>query len=351
MSDVVPPKRHSRVGLYTPLLIALAVLIAWTGWWFVLARQVEQRLEERLAALDASGWRVEHASIRTTGWPFRARVAIAHPDLTAPSGHAIAAPEIVAEANAYNPTKWVVIAPEGLTLTRGAKGKVAVRGDAIRMSVHGLTQRWPNVAVELVNPVFTALPDAEPFPLARAGRIEFYMRPHMTGSTEPTDDVDMLFRLSDAQGRPSGPVEGLAQSGLLSAQVEAVIEKAAALKGPDAAGLMSAWTAAGGRFVDVKGQLSAGESRTFLSSSALSADQNGRLEGEVSLRAEKPLAAIVGLAGAQGGSVDRAAAARAAAATPQDEGAEAGGVDLMLSFRNGRAYLGPFALSPAPQLF
>ncbi|QTC87988.1 DUF2125 domain-containing protein [Brevundimonas pondensis] len=347
------PVRHSRKGLIIPFAIVFVGLAVWTGWWFVLTQQIEKKLEGRIARLEQSGWTVKHAGLTTTGWPLRARVAMKHVDVIAPSGHAVAAPEIVAEANAYNPTKWVIIAPDGLVMTRGAKGKTAVRAEAIRMSVHGLTQRWPNVAVELSKPVFTALPDAEPFPLAKAGLVQFYMRPHVAGSNAPTDDVDVLFRLVDGEGRPNGPVEGLTQSGRLNAQVEAVIEKAGALKGADAKGLLSAWTAAGGRFVEMKGELGAGESKTFLSSPALSADDKGRLEGEVFLRAEKPLAAIVGLAGAQqGGSVDRAAAARAAAAAPQGGMGEQGqAVDLVLNFKGGRTYLGPFALAPAPQLF
>ena len=103
----------------------------------------------------------------------------------------------------------------------------------------------------------------------------------------------------------------------------------------------------------MKGQLQAGESKAFVSSDALSADAKGQLEGQVSVRAEKPLAAIVGLAGAQqGGALDRAAAAKAAAATPQGGTGDAGqGVELAILFRGGRTYLGPFALAPAPQLF
>lgn len=355
MTDAHPaPVRHSRKGLIIPFAIAFVGLAIWTGWWFFLTREIENRFEARLARLEAAGWTVRHAGVTTTGWPLRARVTVKHFDLAAPSGHAVAAPEIVAEANAYNPTKWVVAAPDGLVLTRGAKGKVAVRGEAIRLSVHGLTQRWPNVAVELARPVFTALPGAEPFPLARAELVQVYMRPHLAASDTPTDDVDVLFRLVDGEGRPSGPIEGFTQSGELNAQVEAVVEKASSLRrGADAAGLMSAWTAAGGRFVQVKGEMSAGESRTFLSSPVLAAGPDGRLEGELFLRAEKPLAAIVGLAGAQKGSaVDRAAAARAAAATPQGgAGPEGQGVELSVLFRNGRTYLGPFALAPAPQLF
>ena len=79
----------------------------------------------------------------------------------------------MAEANAYQPTKWVVVAPDGLTLTRAAKGKVNVRGDAVRMSVHGLDQRWPNLALELVNTALEAVVDlASPglHPLAKVAK-------------------------------------------------------------------------------------------------------------------------------------------------------------------------------------
>src|SRR5690606_33050484 len=103
-----------------------------------------------------------------SGWPFRTRLAMDHVSLAAPSGHAVALPRLVAEANAYNPTKWVLVAPEGLTLTRVGKGEVNVRGEAIRMSVHGLDQAWPNVAVELTRPRFTPHPGAEPYPIRQA---------------------------------------------------------------------------------------------------------------------------------------------------------------------------------------
>ncbi len=345
---------HSRKGLIIPFVIVAVGLVLWTGWWFFLTQQIERRMEAKIAGLKESGWTIEHAGMATTGWPMHARVTIKHLDVVAPSGHAIAAPEMIAQANAYNPTRWVLAAPNGLTVTRGEKGKTAIRAEGIRMSVHGLTQRWPNVALELEKPVFTALPDAEPFPLKQAALVQFYMRPHMVGSDTPTDDVDVLFRLVDGEGRTNGPVEGFTQSGMLNAQIEAVIEKASALrKGADAKGLLTAWTAAGGRFINVKGQLQAGESKAFVSSDALSADGKGQLEGEVFVRAEKPLAAIVGLAGAQqGGALDRAAAAKAAAATPQGgTGDEGQGVELAILFRGGRTYLGPFALAPAPQLF
>lgn len=345
MTDA-PAPRHSRRGLFTPLILALLVLAAWTGWWFWLSSQIEGRLQAQAEALRGQGWQVDYVSGGLTGWPFRTRLALDHVKIAAPSGHALAAPHLVAEANAYNPDKWVILATDGLVLTRADKGQVAVRGEALRMSVHGLTQRWPNVAVELTRPEFTPHAGSEAFPLRRAGKVEFYMRPHRTTDGAAHDSVDMLFRLADAEGRDSGPVEGLAQGGRLTLQLEGVVEQAGNLRGMDEAGVFAAWTRAGGRFTQVRGRAVAGDSRATLSSEALSARADGRLEGQVSLKAERPGAAIAGLAGTGQGAVNRAGAAGAAAAT-----AAAGDVDLTVVFRDGRTYLGAFALAPAPKLF
>ncbi len=348
MTDA-PAPRHSRRGLFAPLIVALVLLAAWTVWWFWLAGQIEGRLKTQAEALRGQGWDVRYVEGGIDGWPFRTRLALDRVTVAAPSGHALAAPRIVAEANAYNPSKWVLVAPDGLTLTRVGKGEVNVRGQAIRMSVHGLNQAWPNIAVELVRPQFTPHPGAEPFPIRRAGKVEFYTRPHRTTDGGPNDSVDMLFRLIDAEGRDSGPVQGLAQGGRMTLQIEGVVEKASALRGMDEAGVFSAWTRAGGRFSRIRGEAAAGDSRALISSEGLSADANGRLVGQVALKAEKPLPAIAGLAGSGDGAVNRAGATGAAAASAAAGGQ--GDVDLTVVLRDGRTYLGPFALAPAPKLF
>jgi len=344
--------RHNRSGLYAPFILLILAIAAWTGWWFYLAQQVRERLDLQAAALRQSGWTVQYTAGDVTGWPFRTRLETNSVTIGAPSGQAISAPTLVAEANAYNPTKWVVLATEGLTLTRAGKGQVDIRGAALRTSIHGLTQRWPNIAVELARPVFDARPGAEAFPIARAAMIQLYVRPHIAPAGTPGADnsVDVLFRMIDAEGRAGGPVEGMTRNGQLTAQIETVIEKADQLTGPNAAGIFAAWTRAGGRFVAVKGELKAGDSRATLSSEALSADADGRLQGQLALAAVRPLPAIAGLAGSGSGAVNRVGAAGAAAAAAAAGGANED-VNLTLVFRDGRTYLGPFSLTPAPKLF
>lgn len=340
MTDAI---RHSRRGLIGPFLIVGLLLAAWTVWWFWLVGQIEARLQAQAGALRDAGWTVELGNVSTTGWPFRARIAIDQPRILAPSGQGIAATELVAEANAWNPDHWVVIAPDGLTLARGPKGSVAVSGPALRLSVSGLTRRFPRVAFELTKPVFTPAAGAEAFPLRGAERITFETRANAASA----DDLDVRFYIDGARGRVGGPVEGMTGEGALGLTLEGVVEDAAALKGADAAGVFSAWSRAGGRFTHVRGEISTGESRATFASDGLSAGADGRLSGQLSLRAVKPAAAISGLAWSQSGAVDRAGAAGAAVVT-------AGGnrdLDLTVQFRDGRTWLGPFALAPAPKLF
>ena len=348
MSAPEKPYRHSRRGLVGPFLIAGIILAAWTGWWFYLVQQIETRLEAQVATLQQGGWTITHADMTTTGWPFRARVSIPHADIVAPSGHGVAAPEIVAEANAWNPDRWVILAPDGLTLTRAEKGKVGVRGDALRMSISHLRDRFPDLRVELVRAIFTAHRDAEPFPIASAERIQLETRPHLTDGAATTDEMDVLFNLVDARGRPGGPVEGATQDGRLTLALEGTVQQATRLKGPDTAGVFANWSRAGGRFTAIRGELTAGESRARLSSEALSADAEGRLIGDLALTAEKPGPMMSGMAASQSGEVNRAGAAGAAAATAVNGDRP---VDLVIRFRDGRTWLGPFALAPAPKLF
>ncbi|MBF0664812.1 MAG: DUF2125 domain-containing protein [Brevundimonas sp.] len=344
----MPPARHSRRGLVIPFLIVGMLLAVWTGWWFWLAGEVETRLETQTESLREAGWQVTHEPVSVSGWPFRTRVAFPAANVVAPSGHGVAAPELVAEANAWNPGRWMMIAPDGLVLTRAGKGQVAVEGDGLRMSVSHLRERFPDLRIELVRPTFTPVAGADPFPLASAERIELYTRPHLTDGEAATDEMDVLFRLSDGRGRPGGPVEGATREGRLSAEVEATIEQASRLRGVDSAGVFANWTEAGGRFTAVQGRLQAGESSARISSEALWAREDGRLEGRLALTAERPGEAIAGLAGSRSGAVDRAGAAGAAAAASVQGDRP---IDLVLLFRNGRTWLGPFALAPAPKLF
>ncbi|RZJ28290.1 MAG: DUF2125 domain-containing protein [Brevundimonas sp.] len=199
-----------------------------------------------------------------------------------------------------------ILAPEGLTLTRAEKGKVGITGAALRMSASHLRRRFPDLRLELIRAVFTPAAGADPFPIASAERIQMETRPHLTDGQPATDELDVVFNLVEARGRQGGPVEGATQDGTLTLALEGTVQQASRLTGPNAAGVFSNWSRAGGRFTAVRGELTAGESRALLTSEALTADAAGRLTGELALTAEKPGPVMSGMASSQSGAGARA---------------------------------------------
>jgi hypothetical protein len=340
--DPAPPPRHSRKGLIAPFGIVLIALALWSVWWAVLIERVDSGLNDRIAALREAGWTVTYGALQVNGWPFRASVRLRDLELVAPSGQGVSAPALSAEAMAWNPDRWVLVARNGLVLSRGDKGKVTLEAAAVRASGSGWGNAYPNLAVEIVEARFTPLPGSEPFPLASAARLEVYVRPNAgleggPGVAQPADDpidaADVLVRLIEARGRPGGPIAALTRNGLLTVQGEAVITRARDLSGQDVAGLTAAWARNGGALLNVRGELAAGASTARFDSPRLAAGPDGRLTGQVTLTAQDAAAAVSGLTGAPADAVPAADAT------------------LTLGFADGEARLGPLVLAPAPKLF
>ena len=156
-------KPPSRLALILPFAALGLFAIGWTVWWFVVAQGIERRVDQTQADLRAAGWTAAWESRRVDGYPFRTRLVFEGLSVRGPTGHGFEAPDLRAEAFAYQPTNWVVAAPEGMILHRGAKGAVRVEGRAIRASATRLDRPIPNVAIELLAPRFTALPGAGGF--------------------------------------------------------------------------------------------------------------------------------------------------------------------------------------------
>ncbi len=347
--DPAPTARPSRMGLIGPLLLFAILFGAWSVWWVYLSGQVRERFDLAAQNLRTQGYEVAYSEPEISGWPFRVRVESEAFRIAAPSGHAVSAPRMLAEANAYNPGRWVFIAPEGLVLTRADKGDVAIDATAIRASISGMQQAYPNLAFELAEATFTARQGGEPFPFTKARAVTFELRPidEVGGKVVP-DAATVLIQLVDGEGRPGGPVEAMAQDKPFSFRAEGVVERGHALAGRDGPAMFRSWSAAGGRLTSVRGEMLAGESRATMTSDSLSVGPDGRLVGQLALDAEKATGALSGLARAPGGAgVNRAGAAGVTAVAA----ASGGDVDLTIDFARGRARLGPFDLAPAPKVF
>ncbi len=331
--------------------VLVVALVGWTSWWFWLVNRVETEIDARAVGLRDQGWTVEWREDGVSGWPFRARFQLRDVTLAAPGGHALTTPRLVATANAYAPTHWILMADKGLVLRRGDdKGEVTIGGGAARASVRGLGAAMPTIALQLSEPTFTPHPDAEPFPISGADRLELHLRQHGADgdrSTTAGRQMDIFFRLEGARGRPEGPIDRMTEETRLSLLIEAIIDRAEALRGVDIPTALAAWSAAGGRFETVKGEVRAGDAQAMFTSESLSLSDQGRIQGLVVLDARRAEPAIAGLGG---GGQERSAVSGAppVAAPPSDT---ARPVQLELIFRDNQAYLGAFPVAPAPKLF
>ncbi len=340
-------RKSSFPGIVIPFLLLVVVVAGWSVWWWHLSREVRSQISAAVAASGESGIGVSHGEVSISGWPFRVRVESPEVRVRAASGHAIHAPRLIAEAMAYNPAHWVVLAPEGLTLTRADKGDVTISAQRIRASATHLDRPIPNLALELVEPVFTPAQGAEVFPLARAARVEIETRPVRSADARILlGEAGLRLRLLDGEGRPGGPVESFAQNDRLSVVIETRVSGIDHLSGP--LGPLRGWAAAEGALLDLAGEMRAGEARAELSSERLSVRDDGRLEGRVRFQASNASPALNGLARAEG--IDTGAATGAAAAARLNE-AIGGDVTLILDFTGGRTRLGPLNIAPAPALW
>ncbi|MGZ3305257.1 MAG: DUF2125 domain-containing protein, partial [Asticcacaulis sp.] len=139
------PKKHNRIGIVAPSLTVAVLFAVWSGYWFFVAGQVEAKLQSQQQALIKAGYQVSADPFKVRGYPYRMYIDLKNVKIISPSGKGLAAPEIEAEANAYALTKWVMVAPHGITLFRGHPkgtdlGTLAVTGSTIKASISHLGQ-------------------------------------------------------------------------------------------------------------------------------------------------------------------------------------------------------------------
>ncbi|HZH45851.1 MAG TPA: DUF2125 domain-containing protein, partial [Roseococcus sp.] len=145
----------SRLWLVLPLLLAAVVVAGWCGWWFVGRSRIEAAIDQAAQAHQAEGRALAWERRTVGGFPFRYAIRFEGLRFASPSGWAVEARRAEVQANAYQLTRWVAVAPEGLTLVRPEAGPVEIKGREIRASLTGVDQPIPRFALEGVNLTFT----------------------------------------------------------------------------------------------------------------------------------------------------------------------------------------------------
>lgn len=307
-------RKPRRRGLFLPWLLALLLVVGWSGGWFWAKGQAVARMDATVAQLRSQGYEVAWRRREVSGFPFRLDIVLDGPRIAEPSGWALAAPTLKGEAYIYRLDHWVLVAPSGVTLTRPEGGAVTVRAEALRASLAGFDRRPPRISVEGVGLAFEPAPGARDYPIEAAGKLALHLRPG------PQDQGAVLFRVEGAKLRLKGLPDRVVQGKPASMMWDLKLSKMSAFRGEDWPDAVRSWRDAGGVITVSAAEVRGGDAVLSGRGGPLTVGLDGRLQG-----------------------VLEATLKGAADGTP----AFSGDVDL----KDGEATIGPLQLGPSPRLY
>lgn len=340
--------RRSRIGIFAPTVLLILAFAGWSGYWVYTARQIETRVRDQQNALIAQGYSVSFDPWHVSGYPFRMDVELDHVNVIAPSGHGLAAPKLKAEANAYALSKWVLVAPQGLTLYRGRHdgadwGTISVTGSSLKASASNLDKPIYNIAVAGRGLALTPSDPAHPFAFNSADLIEAYLRPTPTKS----DSADFLLRVTGAHGEPQSLTGQLSSEKPLSLHAEGSLSHFSAFGGAAQGQSVASWHAAGGAVAGLHVQMLAGDLNVEAKSDSLTFGPDNRAVGHMDIAMTGSLQPLSVLAALRLISPENMTLAKPLLdMTFATQGTQ----KFPLDFKDGGAYIGPLKVSDAPIL-
>jgi len=340
-------KRH-RIGLFAPTLVALVAIAGWSGYWFYNRYLVIKTVTTQVQNLKKAGYTVRFDPFYVKGYPYRMFVEWKNLTVIAPSGRGFSTTRLDAEANAYALDKWVIVAPETVTIYRGHPngvdlGTVTVNGKVMRASVSHLGKPIYNIALQGVGLTLTPSDPTHPFVFVSADNFEAYLRP----TKDVADSADMLVRLSGAKGAPRSLVGDLSPWKPLNLHLEGTVGHVSGFKGKDFNESIKAWSATGGQITGVKSELVAGDLNLFMHADALTVDKDRHAKGQLAIEMTgtfKPLEVL--------GALHVISEENMSLAKPLIDMtlATQGTQKFAIDFKNGGAYIGALKVSNAPIL-
>ena len=369
--ELAPHRRSWLIA--TPLMLVVALGIAWSGFWYWAAGQAETRIND-WQAQQASAGRVFTCGKQTVGgYPFRIEarctdVSVEVKDARTPV--ALKLKEILVVSQVWDPKLFIAEFSGPLAASDPGGASFATASWTLaQASVRGTPQQ-PDRASIVADDL--KLADASGASLFDAKHAEFHARVQF-GSWPNNPAIDLATNLKGASGPGLSPYA----RDPLDADILAVLHGMKDFVVKPLPALLREWQGRGGRFEIQSARIAQGETLAT-AAGTLALTQGGRLDGALQLNVvglEKLLPAIAQQKGAALSldraapalnAIDRAVPGLGARLAPQAQNITAGllgllgkpvelegrrGVSVPVRFSDGNASFGPIPVGQVPAAF
>ena len=232
LPDTPAARKPRRLGLIIPWALAGVLVIVWSGGWFWLKGETIRKMDAARAQAAQAGWRLDWTSRKLSGFPFRLNVDLTDARWGDSAGWSVTAPVLNAQAYVSRTDSWMLLAPEGVVVSRASFGPVVVKAEVLRGSVSDLGRRPPRISVEAMGLRLDALTGSQPIGMSAAREFHFHTR------AGPADQGAFYVEVDQATGGTGTNPENTI--------LDAIYNHASALQGRNISSAVQAWKRAGG---------------------------------------------------------------------------------------------------------
>ncbi len=330
-----------------PTLIVLALAVAWSGLWLYASRVADRTIGEWIER-EAQLGRIHSCASRSVGgFPFRFELRCISPTVELRGGSlpaVIKARELLAVAQIYRPDLLIAEVTGPMTIGNvGEPAALAADWALLQASVRGLPAAPERVSIVLDKARLNHASGAADL-IAGAEKAEFHVR-RASERDAARSIFDIISRLAGA-AVPSVP---FLPSGLLNAELSAVLRGVDDLLPKPISVRLREWQAAGGRLDITQMRVTQGDA-LGVATGALGLTSEGRLDGAIDLKLAGFDQVVRSLSGqSQGIGQLGLLGLSALAGRTELEGKRA--IAVPLRFERGALFLGPIRVGQTGSFF
>ncbi len=278
------PRRRSLWGLFAAPVLLLIVAIAWSGFWFFAASQVDVQADAWRAREAKSGRVYDCARRSVAGFPFRLEIRCADPSVSLFS-QAAGTPlmtakldEILVVAQVYDPKRIIAEFKGPATISDGrGPASFGVNWRVGQASVRGLPVSPQRADLVFEQPTIDRIDGGAAVPAARADHVELHGR---LAEGSPSDHPVLETALQIASGSIQGSHPLLAEP--FNTDIQARLTGLKDFRPKPWPERFREIQAAGGHVEIVQSRIEQGE-LLAVAAGTLSLTANGGIDGEVQM--------------------------------------------------------------------